>query len=97
MQEKIDRVLSKFSHRKIIYSIEDPSEKLEYVILNMLIPWRYKGEKSYVAARFFIGNRGAVVNLSINKDENLEVYIGDNMDEACNIVIRELWRFKVKV
>jgi hypothetical protein len=95
--EVIDQILSRFSHRDIVYFIEDPSEKLEYMVLDVLIPWRYKGEKSYIAAKFFIGNRGVVVNLSINKDKDLEVYIGDNMEEACNSVIRELWRFKVKV
>lgn len=98
MNDMVKKILSKFSHKKIVHFVEDPSEKLEYIILDILIPWRYKGEKSYVAARFFIGNRGIVVNLSENKDKDkgAEVYIGDNLEEACNSVTRELWRFKVR-
>ena len=98
MNDAVEKILSRFSHKKIVYFVEDPSEELEYIILDILIPWRYKGEKSYVSARFFIGNRGIVVNLSENKDKDksAEAYIGDNLEEACNSVIRELWKFKVR-
>jgi hypothetical protein len=92
IKETIDNILSRFSHKQIVWLIND-GENLDYSTLDVIIPWKDNGENTRIVVKFFISKTAIVVNMFAD-DDPIETYIGSDIDSACSSIIQMLWKCK---
>ena len=88
-----NKLIEKFSQKRAVSFLEERgSGKFEYAVLSILLPWSHNGSSGSVAINYSISRAGIVGNMSLEKDQEFDIYTGSSIDEAYRAVIRALWR-----
>ena len=96
-------ITDKFSDRKprpAIYTEYGGKGRVEFALVELLIPWENYGETVWAAVSFSIARQGIVASISISDQNNPDkqpgedriVYSGCSVDRAYTSVLQWLWR-----